>query len=101
MPATTRSRRTGSNVPRPVRAASSAVSTGTHMRAMAATSHSRRPGAAKSKSSRATAIASLNTTFSGQTSLWHSTGWSPGVGSASSWFQTAPGGGVKLDTASW
>ena len=84
-----------------MRAASSAVSIGAHMRAIAATSHTRRPGAAKSKSIRAEADAPRNTTFSGHTSLWQTTASGPGAGSASSVFHTASGGIGNPDAASW
>ena len=67
---------------------------GTHIRAMAAMSHSRLPGAAKSKSTKAEAIPRRNTTFSGQMSLWHRTGVEPGSGSAISGFQVNPAGGT-------
>ena len=59
----------------------------------------RRPGAAKSKSSRATAMPPRNTTFSRHTSLWHTTGprWS---GSAISALQASPRSRVKSLDAS-
>ena len=59
----------------------------------------RSTGAAKSKSNRATAAPSRNTTFSRHTSLWHTT--LPSAGSASSRFQVVPSGASKPLVASW